>query len=169
MDIFAQNGVIISAERAEFTAEENARRNADLVCALVNIVGWDGRIIPCTGSFEGVEEQSYIVVINEDIVEDLVLARAMMQELLLIAHKFNQDAILVFQPDGVRLLELPAIKILGDVTDQDTKEAIMYVYDLTGNELLSDLMYFDEVDQYSVEELDLDYTEVFGRYYTLES
>jgi len=169
-DIFAQNGVIISAERPEFNTEENARRSALLVHKLVDLIGWDGYIIPCTGSWEGQEEQSYIVLPNATIVADPEKSRALMQGILGIASKFSQAAILVFAESGARLLELPEIEIIeGDPSAQDIGEALMYVYEITGGDgLLSDPLFFEEVDQDEIEEFNLDYTEVMGRYYVLE-
>jgi hypothetical protein len=150
MDIFTKCGIIISAERAELSTEENARRSADMVAALVAAVGWNGSIIPCTGSFEGVEEQSYIVIVGDAVADEPELARSLMAELLLIAYKFDQDGILVFHDVGARLVELP--------------------YIITGGDgLVSDLMYFEEVTKGDIECFNLDYTEVMGRYFTLEA
>lgn len=166
MDIFTKCGIIISAERAELSTEENARRSADMVAALVAAVGWNGSIIPCTGSFEGVEEQSYIVIVGDAVADEPELARSLMAELLLIAYKFDQDGILVFHDVGARLVELPQVHIIGEVTDDEIKEGLMYT--ITGGDgLVSDLMYFEEVDEDDLEHFEMDYTEVFGRYYTL--
>lgn len=170
MDIFAQNGVIISAERPEFTTEENARRSAKLVNTLVNTVGWDGSIVPCTGCFEGIDEQSYIVLINDDVAENPVAARKLMGLLMAIAYNFDQAAILVFSEDGARLLEMPNMETTGNLSDAEIADGILTFFSITGGDgMLSDLMYFEEVDEEAVELFDLDYTEVNGRYYSLEA
>lgn len=169
-DVFAQNGVIVSAERVEFTNEENARRSAMLVHKLVDLVGWDGSIIPCTGVFEGVEEQSYIVLVNEDVA-GTERARDIMQGILGLSSQFSQEAILVFGQGTARLLELPEIEIVtGDPDYMELGDAIMYLYNVTGGEgMLSDQMHFEEVDHEEIMDFELDYTEVMGRFYTLEA
>lgn len=86
--------VIISAHQPENDAETNARLQASLLSDLLNLVGFDTLVIPCTGRYNGVEEESFAVLMP-DILEDEDLWIEIQEGLITLGEKFNQVCLLV--------------------------------------------------------------------------
>lgn len=168
-DIFNGHGIIISAECADLDTETNAKRSAVMVSQLIDIIGWDGAVIPCRGSYDGLEEQSYLVLIKDEIAEDTVACGLITRKILALAYRYSQEAVIVFSPDSARLLELPDMELEGEFTDEEIGETIATIYTLTnGGGYISDPMEFVHRPYEAIEAFDSDFTEVMGQYYTLE-
>ena len=54
--------VIISAHRSEYSKTENAIASSNLIHDLLNLVGFDAPVVPVSGRYKGVPEQSYAVI-----------------------------------------------------------------------------------------------------------
>lgn len=89
-----QNLVIISANQKENTHHENLIANADLICDLLELVGFDARVIPTTGKFDGYIEQSYAVVMPPEGSGDPTFDR-IQNGLIELGCKYNQYCLLL--------------------------------------------------------------------------
>jgi hypothetical protein len=91
------------------------------------------------------------------------------RKILALAYRYSQECIIVFSPDSARLLELPAMELEGEFTDEELGEAIATIYQITnGDGYVSDPMTFVRTSREAVEAFDTDFTEVMGQYYVLD-
>ena len=85
------NSIIISAELPGLTKMENARRSSDLLNDILDIVVFDGTVIPCYGVYKGVPEQSYLVH-----TENLLV----MLNVAYLGTKYEQECVLIIAEDN---------------------------------------------------------------------
>ena len=90
--------IIISAELSRFTKMENARRSADLVYDIITAIGDICYSVPCTGVYNGVEEQSYALYLPETTQENSPKIHSIVDTVLALAAKYKQESILVVNP-----------------------------------------------------------------------
>ncbi len=62
MNIHKKNYIIISSHNPEYTKQYNARIQGKLLEALINLVGFDSSIHMTSGRYNGIDEESYAVV-----------------------------------------------------------------------------------------------------------
>jgi hypothetical protein len=169
-NLFEGQGIIISAERSELNTKENAERSADLVHLLLDIVGWDARIIPVNGRFQGTREQSYVVLLNPITCMDNDKVREITLSVITAAYLMDQETVIVFGSGSARLLEIPEVMQEGDImTVQELTTALQIAYHSdTAMDYVSDPMTFCEVPKEDVYDYNLDYTEIDGVYYWLD-
>ena len=88
--------IIVSAERPEFSKEINARRSSALLEKLLDIVQWDGQVIPSEGKYKNSIEQSYTIVYSLDDINNTPkdVLFDIMHSILLCADYFDQEAIM---------------------------------------------------------------------------
>lgn len=83
--------ILISAHTPGNTSEQNARKSSSLLCDILSLVGYDARVTPAIGSWEGVEEQCFAVKVLEHVTDERILGIALgIKELSL---KYQQYAI----------------------------------------------------------------------------
>ena len=83
--------ILISAEKEGLDVTENARRSAKLVCALVDLVGFDAKVIPTEGCWNNIKEQSYIIQMTADT--RFVRSEEIAAKLFELANEFEQEAL----------------------------------------------------------------------------
>ena len=123
--------IIVSAERLEFSKEINARRSLALLEKLLDIVQWDGQVIPSEGKYKNSIEQSYTIIYSLNDLgnesEDTVIN--LMHNILLCAEYFNQESIMtvidgeatIYELDNCNPVVIGNMEITTDVNADYTK------------------------------------------------
>ena len=87
--------IILSVERLELNRESNAKLSSILLEKLINIVQWDGQVIPSESKYKDSIEQSYTIIypLNDfkQKSDDSILAT--MYSVLMCADSFNANTI----------------------------------------------------------------------------
>ncbi len=94
MGIHDKHYVVISADLEGLSKTENAKRQADLYYDLYVLAGWDCQIFNVSGRYNGIEEQSYAVVMP-DVIEDGVLWDKIQDGLIELGDKYEQECLLL--------------------------------------------------------------------------
>lgn len=165
MDFKKITGLIVSAERSGLSKTENAKRSAVIVHELLDAVGWDAKVIPVEGAWEGQREQSYIVVPNDDVAMNPLEYRTLLYKVLAIASEAAQDAVMSVHNGTSFLIELPACP---PTVNREQRMDYLYgvlTYD-KGNTLLSDALRITEIDEESAM-LFGEYTRLDDKYYIM--
>jgi len=117
------NSIVISAELPGLTKTENAQRSSDLLNDILDIIGFNGTVIPCSGVYRGVPEQSYLVHTENlpAMLEVSDLGTKYEQECVLIVAEDNAGMIVGCPPNdpdpSYYTLEFHQDKPEGDYTD----------------------------------------------------
>lgn len=89
------HSVIISAHIADLDPTENAKRSADMLEDLLDLVGFDATVYPVQGRYQGVEEQSFVISLPEKDEWYTELYAKLQTGICDIARKYGQSSMML--------------------------------------------------------------------------